>query len=188
MKKTFRVLVLTVFLGAARGESEDSLRIRPLHPTVHDSITFTFIDPYACCVTAYYNKTVNVADSAIYISYSFDNSDCTLAYCAFPTNWTSVTASHLPAVEYAIYAAATPHCVGEDCLDYDLEPRYLGRIAVTDPPIVNNALIVIPSEPTTNDSITIKVLDPYGCCLTEYFHLHLVPTSLSDNGILLSTL
>jgi len=148
-------------------------------------MTFTFIDPYACCVTEYHDKSVTVADDCIIIRYSFDNTACALAYCALPPYWASATLHSAPAGEYSIYAAASPYCTEEPCPDYVLEPRYIGEITIDDPPIINSALIVIPPEPTTEDSITVKVLDPYGCCLTEYHDISVTSTP-NDSGLLFS--
>jgi hypothetical protein len=176
MKKVVGILIAVATISAPGADHSDSLRISPTYPTVYDSIIFTFIDPHACCVTEYHNKYIDVSGDKITVYYSFDNYQCHSAFCTNEPNWVSATSYHVPTGDYSIYAVASPYCAEEPCPEPSLSPRYLGEMTVFDPPIINGSLIVLPPKPTLEDSITIKTLDPFGCCLTEYSYINLAPS------------
>jgi hypothetical protein len=111
--------------------SKDTVIVTPAKPTSKDVLTFKLRLFYHCCVTKYLNNAVSVSDSSIYLSYTYDDSQCALVNCLVAGSETSFTGGPLKAGRYTIYKAETPYCPpGALCPMIKIAPVRVGSVTI----------------------------------------------------------
>jgi hypothetical protein len=113
---------------------KDTVYVQPPHPTTLDSLTFTLRNASFCCAMKYRDKTVQVSDSAIYLSYTYDDSMCQFVDCFINGSSTVFKNKPLAAGRYGIYQAGTPYCrpgTGTICPMIKIAPSLVGSVTVT---------------------------------------------------------
>ena len=121
----------TAFSIALIPSTDDSITFTPANPVSTDSIDFNLYNASLCCCTAYYNKSVSVYDTTIYLSYTFDETICQICDCMGSGSWANFSTGPLAAGKYAVYKAGNPYCPpGRDCMPASLAPVRVGTLVV----------------------------------------------------------
>lgn len=110
----------------------DTVYVTPQQPTSRDSLTFLLFSTGHCCHTVYYNKTVSVNDTMIFLSYRYDDSLCAFPECFIPFSNTTFSSGPIAAGAYAIYKVESYYCPpGRACPLFLLMPTRVGSVTVS---------------------------------------------------------
>jgi hypothetical protein len=115
-------------ITSASGGSRDTVYVTPAQPTIKDSIDFRLFNINHDCCTVYRGNSVSVADTAIYLSYTYDAS--MVCQCLVAGSWTEFTCAPLAAGKYGIYKAESPYCPGPICPAIKIAPVRVGEVTV----------------------------------------------------------
>jgi hypothetical protein len=127
------VLGLLVFQSAAQAAAtKDTVVVTPATPTTKDSIAFRLFNASHCCCTIYRDNAVSTNDTAIFLSYSVDETPCLRCECFTAGSWTDFATAPLKAGIYGIYRSESPYCAPPGpCPPYVLRPVRVGSVIVS---------------------------------------------------------
>ncbi|MBD3420130.1 MAG: hypothetical protein GF398_08445 [Chitinivibrionales bacterium] len=127
-----RLIAIAMALFTAQAAAvDDSLVVEPESLTTQDSITFRLFNADLCCCTQYYNDTVLVEDTLIYLVYEYDESPCSVCRCFGPGSRLSFDLRPIDAGSYDVYKMESRYCPpGHACIAVAPHMAKLGRIAV----------------------------------------------------------
>ena len=158
------VRVGEITITEAQAGGNDTVIVQPVAPTDKDSLTLTLLfRGRHCCITQYYNKTLNVSDTIITLSYQASDSNCELVNCP-AGGQTSFSSGPLAAGTYAVYMAESPYCPGPICPLMIIYER-VGQVTVSRASGVEKAALSA-ADPVTlspnpfNASVTLAFSNP----------------------------
>jgi hypothetical protein len=118
-----------ITLAQASGGSRDTVYVTPEQPTIKDSIAFRLFNINHDCCTVYRGNAVSAGDTAIYLSYTYDES--MVCQCLVAGSWTDFVSAPLSAGKYGIYKAESPYCpAGQICPQVRIAPVRVGEVTV----------------------------------------------------------
>ena len=170
-------------VGAIR---PDTVYVTPQQPTTLDSLTFLLFSTHHCCHTVYYDKTVSVNDTMIFLSYRYDDSLCAFPECFFPFSNITFSRGPLSAGRYSIYKVESPYCPpGAACPMIVTAPVLVGTVTVTSAsgirqtmgdraPLRGNCLTVagtsVSATIARSARVTLRAFDVRGALIGEVFN------------------
>ena len=141
MIKIIRTLCLTapLFIAVAVSSSnaaivapgglKDSVTVTPPSPTIKDSLDFSLFAANLGCGGTVHNDTVVVADTCIYLSFSYE--ECLACKCAGMGRWIPFHTRPLAAGTYGIYKEQSIYCApGTPCPMIAIMPVHVGQVTV----------------------------------------------------------
>ena len=139
MIKIYGLLHLTVALCITAAVSSsaaaivtplyDSVTVTPTSPTTKDSLDFSLFAANLGCGGTVHNDTVTVADTCIYLSFSYE--DCPACDCVSIGRWIPFHSKPLAARTYGIYKAQSIYCApGTPCPMIAIMPEHVGQVTV----------------------------------------------------------
>jgi hypothetical protein len=110
----------------------DSVFTTPTHPTIKDSITYTFLDSDACCCAEFVNPSVFVSDTIVYLSFSVNTAPCQTCKCLVAGTRHSFAGGPLNTGKYGIYREQSFYCPpGTMCPLIAILPIRIGEVTVS---------------------------------------------------------
>jgi hypothetical protein len=127
--------------AVAAAGTPDYVEVTPPQPTTLGSVNIILHNAGHCCKTVFHDKVISVGDSAITLSYTYDDSLCGSVECFVAGSQTDFYCQELKAGTYSIYKVETPYC----------PPVVLCTLTIATPLLVGHVTIVpavdIKSEP-----------------------------------------
>ncbi|HUI91817.1 MAG TPA: carboxypeptidase-like regulatory domain-containing protein [Chitinivibrionales bacterium] len=125
----------------------DTVYVTPQNPTAADSLHFTLYNANHCCGTIYRGNAVSVADTIIYLSYTYDDSLCPYIACFAAGSTTGFSSEPLAPGRYAIYKVESLYCPpGRMCPLFLLAPERVGSVTVSSAASVSRAPATFAAE------------------------------------------
>jgi hypothetical protein len=120
--KSFAVTRSSVLLN-------DSVTVTPAAPTTKDSLDFSLFAANLGCGGTVHNDTVTVADTCIYLSFSYE--DCPACDCVSLGRWIPFHSKPLAVGTYGIYKEQSIYCApGVACPMIAIIPEHVGQVTV----------------------------------------------------------
>ena len=109
--------------------AKDTVTVSPPSPTIKDSLDFSLFAANLGCGGTVHNDTVVVADTCIYLSFSYE--ECLACKCAGMGGWIPFHSKPLKAGTYGIYKAQSIYCApGTPCPMIAIIPEHVGQVTV----------------------------------------------------------
>jgi hypothetical protein len=108
---------------------KDTVTFTPPSPTIKDSLDFSLFAANLGCGGTVHNDTVNVTDTCIYLSFSYE--ECLACKCAGMGRWIPFHSKPLKAGTYGIYKAQSIYCApGTPCPMIAIMPEHVGQVTI----------------------------------------------------------
>jgi hypothetical protein len=134
-KITSALIMCSLFASLAAAQfvaAGDSVYTTPARPTTKDSITYNFLDSDACCCAEFYQPSVSVSGSNVYLNFSLNTTPCQACRCIGTGEWYAFKGGPLSAGTHTIYRAQSFYCPpGTACPAIVLQPIRIGEVVVT---------------------------------------------------------
>lgn len=127
-------------LDTTKQDLRDSITVLPQNPTTRDSLQFTLRMTDHCCATKFNNKIVTVTDTAIYLSFAYEDSMCAYVNCLTGWSQTAFSSKPLNAGKYSIYKVESPYCPPGRFCALMISQVYMGAITISTPLAINPAV------------------------------------------------